>query len=461
VFFLIDDLGVNDIGANNPNTFYETPNVDKLAAEGVRFTSGYSACCVCSPTRFSIMTGKYPARDACTNWFGARDSATFQGADYNNRMPLDEITLGESFKEAGYHTIFVGKWHLGPTEEFWPEKQGFDVNIAGCDRGNPGKNGYFSPYNNNPRLPDGPEGEYLTHRLAREASAQIKESIKQNKNQPFLLYFATYQVHTPLLAPKELVEKYEKKAEQLNLQTKPESVLKQEDPEHPRPNNYRVRQVQSHPVYAAMVEEMDNAVGNVLDTLKTEGVYDNTIIVFVSDNGGQANGPTSNLPLRAGKGWLYEGGHRVPYIIRVPGLKSGVSDIPVITTDFYPTLLELADLPLKPEQHLDGVSLKPILEGKEELKRDSLYWHYPHYGAFPGGVLRKGDWKFIRHYEDGHVQLYNLKHDPYEQNDLALKETEQAKQLAEEHDQWLQSVNARFLREKNGNKPWFPSYKKQ
>ncbi|MDR1964575.1 MAG: sulfatase [Planctomycetaceae bacterium] len=461
VFFLVDDLGVMDIGAYNPNTFYETPNVDRIAKEGIRFTNGYTACCVCSPTRFSIMTGKYPARNACTNWFGANDSATFKGAEYHDRLDLNEVTLAEAFKEAGYKTAYVGKWHLGPTEEFWPEKQGFDVNIGGCNKGNPGrtpgkdgKGRYFSPYDN-PRLPDGPEGEFLTERLTEEAVKQI-ETIKDS---PFLLYFAFYQVHTPLQAPEKLIDKYRDKAKRLNLPGEQDPTAIEENELRPNGKPRLIRQIQSHPVYAAMVESMDTAIGKVLDKLQKENLLDNTIICFVSDNGGLAENSTSNIPLRAGKGWLYEGGHRVPFIIRLPKGRAGISDVPVITNDFYPTLLELAGLPLKPSQHLDGVSLKPILDGNEPPKRDTLYWHYPHYGAFPGGAIRKGDWKFIRRYEDGRVQLYNLKNDPSEKNDLAEKEPEKTIQLAKEHDQWLQSVNAKFLREKDGNKPWLPTYK--
>jgi arylsulfatase A-like enzyme len=454
VFFLIDDLGVNDIGANNPKTFYETPNVDQLAREGVRFTNGYTACCVCSPTRFSIQTGKYPARGAHTIWFGAADggnnkNAKFRDAAYVDRMAIEETTLGEAFHDAGYKTLFVGKWHLGPTEEFFPENQGYDVNIAGGAHGNPGKDGYFSPYNNLHNLPNGPEGEYLTHRLAREAVAQIKQA----KDKPFLLYFATYQVHTPLLAPEELITKYRNKAEKLGLPTDGQDLfIKDENTPGPR-----IRKIQSQPVYAAMVEEMDTAVGKVIQTLKDEGIYDNTIIVFVSDNGGQVNGPTSNLPLRAGKGWVYEGGHRVAYIIKAPGIKSGVSDTPVITTDFYPTLLELAGLPQKPQQHLDGVSLKPVLEGKSIAERP-LFWHYPHYTSFPGGALRKDNFKFIRKYEDGSTELYDLKNDPYEKHNIAAEKPELLKQLAEEHNRWLKSVGAKFLRSKDGQqeKPWTP-----
>ncbi|MDR0611676.1 MAG: sulfatase [Planctomycetaceae bacterium] len=460
VFFLIDDLGVNDVGAYNPNTFYETPNVDALAKAGVRFTSGYTACCVCSPTRYSIQTGKYPARGAHTIWFGSNSNQTnknrkFLDAEYVDRMVLDETTIGEAFHDAGYKTIFVGKWHLGPSVEFFPENQGYDINIAGGAHGNPGKNGYFSPYNNLHHLPNGPDGEYLTHRLAKEATEQIKKA----KDKPFFLYFATYQVHTPLLAPEPLIEKYRNKAEKLGLPIDGQNLF-QNDPSAPNP---RVRKIQSNPIYAAMVEEMDTAIGKVIQTLKDEGVYENTIIAFVSDNGGQANGPTSNLPIRAGKGWVYEGGHRVPYIIKAPKNKSGISDVPVMTTDFYPTLLELAGLPLKPQQHLDGVSLKPILFNPstnvtDKLHHRTLYWHYPHYTSFPGGALRKDHFKFIRQYENGNTELYDLKNDPYEQHNIAAEKPELLKQLAEEHNRWLKSVNARFLRPKEGQteKSWLP-----
>jgi arylsulfatase A-like enzyme len=459
VFFLVDDLGYYDIGAYNPKTFYETPNVDRLAREGVRFTQGYAACCCCSPTRFSIMTGKYPVRNHCTNWFGANDSSTFHGAEYVDRMALEEHTIAEAFKEAGYKTAFIGKWHLGPTAEFWPENQGFDVNIAGCQKPNPGQDGYFSPNYHNPRLADGPDGEYLTERLAAEAVKQIQAM----KDSPFFLYYSFYAVHTPLQAPEPLIQKYREKAERLKIPDGGDDVFFIEKERRKDGLPFCLRKIQSHPVYAAMVESMDTAVGRVIETLRAENLLDNTIICFVSDNGGLSawQAPTSNLPLRAGKMWLYEGGHRVPYIIRLPHGKGGVSDVPVITNDFYPTLLDLAGLPLKPEQHLDGVSLKPILEGKKAPERNALYWHYPHYGPFPGGALRKDDWKLIRRYEDGQVELYDLHADPFETQDLSKSKPELTSQLAAEHDAWLQSVDANFLREKDGKKPWLPAYKKK
>lgn len=459
VVFFADDLGAMDIGANNPNTFYETPNIDKLAAEGTRFTQGYAACCVCSPTRFSMMTGKYPARNGCTDWFGARRAERFKPATTHEQLDLNECTLGEAFQEGGYKTAYVGKWHLGPTETFWPENQGFDFNVGGFNQGHPPS--WFAPYKN-PRLADGPKGEFLTERLSQEAVSLIKKM----KGSPFLLYYALYQVHTPLNAPKEIIQKYKDKAERLGLAGEEDKDFAEEEQHFLAKNPRYVRIRQTHPVYAAMVESMDTAVGRVVDALRAEGLLENTIILFLSDNGGAScigrTGPTSNVPLRGGKGWQYEGGLRIPFIIRMPSGKAQVSACPVITTDIYPTLLELAGLPAKPQQHLDGVSLAPILEGKESVKRDDgLYWHYPHYsnqGGYPGGAIRDGDWKMIRHYENGRVFLYNLKDDPIEQINLAERELLKARELAEKHDRWLQSVGAKFLQEKRGQQPWRPEY---
>ena len=460
VVFLVDDLGAMDVGAYNPTTFYETPNIDRLAASGTRFTAGYAACAVCSPTRFSLMTGKYPVRNGCTDWFGARRAERFRPAPLHEQLDLDETTLAEALREAGYKTTFVGKWHLGPTPEFWPENHGFDVNIGGYNRGSPSS--FFAPYKN-PRLEDGPQGEFLTERLTDEAIRRIKEM----KGSPFLLYFSFYQVHTPLQAPEPLIQKYREKSKRLGLPVERSELFEEEEQNYLTDNPRLIRRRQTLPVYAAMVESMDVAVGRVIDALQWEGLIDETIICFLSDNGGAAcsteGGPTSNAPLRAGKGWQYEGGIRIPYIIRIPGKQARVTDVPAITTDIYPTLLDLAGLPLKPQQHLDGVSLKPLLDGVDLPKRE-LFWHYPHYGnqgGFPSGAVRDGDWKLIRRYEDGRVQLYNLKDDPSEQTDLAAIKSEQAAAIAAKHDRWLQSVGAKFLQEKDGNVPWEPDYLKR
>lgn len=457
VFILVDDLGYMDIGANNAETFYETPNVNKLAREGVRFSDGYAANPVCSPTRYSIMTGKYPTRVAATNFFGGNRSAKFKPAQVNHRMPLEETTIAEAMKAQGYKTAFLGKWHLGPTEEFWPENQGFDVNIGGHVRGMP--KSYFSPYQN-PRLDDGFKGEHLTKRLTDETL----HLLEQNQDDPFFLYLAFYTVHTPLKAPKDLVEKYRKKAEK--LAGKPEFA----NEEQVWPNSKQARKVrilQKHATYAAMVESMDTSVGRILDKLKELDIDDETVVCFFSDNGGLSTSegsPTSNLPFRGGKGWLYEGGIREPMIIKWPqhGQKNVVRGESVTSVDFYPTLLEIAGI--KPEQSkvLDGVSLVPLLTGKH-LEPRSLFWHYPHYsnqGGFPGGAVRSGDYKLIERYEDGRTHLYNLADDPSEQHDISDQKPAQVASMKRELHDWYQKVDAKFLSAKeNGPEPWQPDLK--
>jgi arylsulfatase A-like enzyme len=456
VFFLVDDLGYMDIGANNPDTFYETPNIDRLAARGMRFTQGYAANPVCSPTRYSIMTGKYPSRIGATNFFSGDREGRFKPAPLNDRMPLEEVTLAEALQEHGYRTAFVGKWHLGPTAEFWPEQQGFEINIAGHHRGSP-PGGYFAPWNN-PRLKDGPNGEFLTQRLADESLAILD----QLQNEPFLLYLAFHQVHTPLQAPQKLIAKYKAKAERLGLNAKPEFAT--EDQVWPVDEPRRVRILQKHATYAAMVESMDTAVGRVLDKLEQLGLSDSTTVCFFSDNGGLSTSegsPTSNLPLRGGKGWTYEGGIREPMIIASPGLTApgSVCNEPVISMDFYPTLLDIAGVPLRPDQHLDGVSLTPLLEGADALTPRPLHWHYPHYsnqGGFPSGAIRLGDWKFVEHYEDGSGQLFNLADDLSEQHNRIDEQPERASALRKQLHEWYKAVDARFLQPRDGRQPWSP-----
>lgn len=453
VFFLVDDMGYMDIGANNPDTFYETPNIDALAASGMRFTDGYAACPVCSPTRYSILSGKHPSRVDATNYFSGRRTARFAGADFIDHMPLSEQTLAESLQQAGYKTAFLGKWHLGPNEEFWPEHQGFDFNVGGHHRGMP--RSYFSPYSN-PRLKDGPKGEHLTARLTDEAISLIQ----QMKDEPFLLYMSYYTVHTPLQAPKELVEKYRRKAMNIDGEE-----FGDEEQVWPTDKPRKVRQLQKHATYAAMVETLDDSVGRILQTLEDLGLDENTVVCFTSDNGGLSTSegsPTSNLPLRGGKGWLYEGGIREPFLIRWPGVtKAGqTSDEPVVSTDFYPTMLQMAGLDLKPQQHLDGHSLAPLLKDGTRPDREALYWHYPHYanqGGFPGAAVRMGRYKLIERFEDGRVQLYDLQNDIGEQNDLAEQMPERVQQMRERLHAWYDEVDARFLEPlKNGPEPWRP-----
>jgi len=443
VFFLVDDLGWTDLGCFG-STFYETPNIDKLASQAMRFTDAYAACPVCSPTRASIMAGKYPARMDTTDYFGAVGPnhrrwkrKKVLPAPYIDRLPLEEVTIAEALKEASYNTFFAGKWHLGKTEEFWPTKQGFDVNKGGHSAGGPyGPGKYFVPYGN-PRLEDGPKGEHLPDRLATETAKFIKD----NKDKPFLAYLSFYSVHTPLVSREDLKQKYQQKKERLSLKAKWGTE-----------GDRKLRLVQEHAVYAGMIEAMDLACGKVLDTLKELGIDDNTVVIFMADNGGLSTSeglPTSNLPLRAGKGWLYEGGIREPMMIKWPGVtkpKSLCAE-PVISTDFYPTMLEMAGLDPRPKQHIDGVSLVPLLKGKKSLDREAIYWHYPHYGnqgGFTGGVVRMGDYKLVENYTESSIELYNLKNDIGEKNNLAEKMPKRTAKLKAMLENWRKEVDAKM-----------------
>ncbi len=460
LFILVDDLGYMDIGANNPDTFYETPNIDQLARDGMRFTDGYAANPVCSPTRYSIMTGKWPSRVDATNFFAGMREGRYKPAPLIDRMPLEEVTMAEALKSEGYNTFFAGKWHLGPTEEFWPERQGFDNNIGGWKHGGPwnGDN-YFSPYGN-PRLQDGPKGEHLPERLAKETIAFMEE----NLDRPFLAYLSFYSVHTPLMAPKNLVEKYERKAERLGLVGKTEFATEEQVWPYGSargggdPGLRQVRILQNHAVYAGMVESMDRSVGLVLDKLEALGIDERTVVCFTSDNGGLSTSeglPTSNFPLRGGKGWTYEGGIREPFIIKWPGFVApgSVSAEPVSSIDFFPTIMEIADIGT--DYPVDGTSLVPVLKGGS-ISRDALYWHYPHYsnqGGIPSGAIRMGDWKLIERYEDGRVHLYNLKNDIGELNDLALSHPSRVQTMRKQLHAWYREVDAKFLQSKD---PWRP-----
>ena len=451
VFFLVDDLGWKDLGCYG-STFYETPNIDRLAAEGMRFTNAYAACPVCSPTRASIMTGKYPARIRLTNWIPGARPGKLLSAEYFHYMKLEEVTLAEALKEAGYRTCFVGKWHLG-NEPYYPEKQGFDVNIGGNDAGSPPT--YFYPYQRGsrsiPGLEEGKAGEYLTDRLTDESL----KLIEQSKGQPFLLYLSYYAVHIPLEAKKELAERYKAKAQRLGLESKPHFAADEDWPKTAAGDEkwrktLKTRILQDHAVYAAMIESVDESVGRVMRKLDDLGIADNTIIFFMSDNGGLATAegqPTCNLPLRGGKGWLYEGGIREPMLVKWPSaVKPGSTcDEPVTSIDFYPTMLEMAGLPPKPQQHMDGESMVPLLKGTGRQKRQAIYWHYPHYsnqGGGPGGAVRVGDFKLIESYEDNRAELYNLRADLGEQHDLTAQMPEKAAELRRLLHEWRQEVGA-------------------
>jgi arylsulfatase A-like enzyme len=442
VFILADDLGYMDIGANNPRTFYETPNIDSIAAKGMRFTSGYAACPVCSPTRASIMTGKYPVRTRITNFLVGDRAGKFLPAEMATHLALEEVTIAERLRDAGYTNFFAGKWHLG-TGAYSPNAQGFGPNLEG-------ERQFFYPASATPP-PDQKDDPKTSDRIANEAV----RFIAANKSRPFFAYLPFPAVHVPIQAKAELIEKYQKKMASL-----PAATWGEEE-------GHKLRLVQNHAVYAAMLEQMDAAIGRVLAALDQNDVAGQTMVIFMSDNGGLSTAegwPTSNLPLRGGKGWLYEGGIREPWFIRWPGVtKPGtLCDVPVTSTDFYPTLLEAAGLPLNPEQHQhrDGISLVPLLKGKAELKREAIYWHYPHYsnqGGFPGGAVRAGDWKLIERYEDGRVQLYNLKTDICEQDDVAGKYPQRVDALRKKLHAWYRDTGAEFLRPKSdGPKPWQP-----
>jgi len=443
VFILVDDLGWMDIGANG-STFYETPNIDQLASEGMRFTQAYAASPICSPTRASILTGKNPARINLTQWIGGPGNP-----DYARNLPLDEVLFPELLQEAGYKTAFMGKWHLNNKageETYWPDKQGFDINIAGHFRGGLYiENKYFSPWDI-PNLENGPEGEYMTDRLANEAVNFIDE----NANNPFLLYFSLYSVHAPFSAPADRIEKYDKKKEKLAL-TDEERFAQESNGEKP----FTYRKKQDHPAYAAMVESMDMAVGRILGKLKREGIADNTVVIFFSDNGGLSTSegtPTANTPLRAGKGWLYEGGIREPAIFKWPGkIKPGtVSDAIITSMDFYPTILEITGQPLRPDLHIDGKSLVPLLKGDANKIHEATYYHYPHRSNQKGGpssAIRDGDYKLILFLNENRLELYNIKSDIGETNNLAPKLPELTNHLYEKLYEWWDEVDAKFPKE--------------
>ena len=447
IFLLVDDLGWNDVSCYG-STFYETPNIDRLAKEGMRFTNAYASCPVCSPTRASILSGKYPARLNITDWIPGRDpkNQLLLGTKDKHELPLEEITLAESLKSVGYQTAFMGKWHLGEAG-YYPENQGFDINKGGHWAGQPAS--YFYPYKNDrkrwdvPGLEGGKEGEYLTDRLTDES---IK-FIEQNKNQPFLLYFAYYNVHTPIQAKPALVKKYEQKKPQLPKDNRQDYLAEIYGTES--------KQKQDNPAYAGMVQSVDESVGKILNQLETLGLSDNTIIVFTSDNGGlttlpaKRKSPTSVVPLRAGKGWLYEGGIRVPSIIKWPNVvqKNSICEEPITSPDYYPTILEMVGQTKITNQHSDGKSLLPLLKQSNNFSRNAIYWHYPHYHGSnnrPSAAIRSGDFKLIQWFENDAVELYNLKTDIGEQHNLAGEIPEKASELKNRLEEWQQGIGALF-----------------
>lgn len=488
VFILIDDMGWKDTGCYG-SEFYETPNIDQLAAEGMKFTDAYAACPVCSPTRASILTGAYPARLGVTDYIYGRRNLPEQPLlmpPNGTHLPFSNITLAEALKEKGYLTAMIGKWHLGDTASY-PEKHGFDINVAGYHRGYPPS--YFYPYEregkSNPEIPTlqgGKPGEYLTDRLTDEAINFIDTS----DNRPFFLYLSHYAVHDPVQAKEEKTRKYMEKLAQMNSPDRLPYILEGNParPGGPFSREYldsliqtdefdgfgyfperltKIKQIQDNPVFAGMVESVDESVGRIITKLDEMGLTENTIVIFFADNGGMSSPDdqsTANSPLRGAKGWLYEGGIREPLIVKWPHriMAGTVSDYPVISTDFFPTLLDLAGLPLLQDGHPDGISIAQLLLRNEAPGERALFWHWPHYSNHgqqsPASVIRKGKYKLIEYHENGYLQLFDLVDDIGEQVNLSESMPGTRNELLKELHEWRAEVGAKMP---VPNPDWSPS----
>jgi arylsulfatase A-like enzyme len=456
IFILLDDFGYTDLGCYG-SKFYETPNIDRLASQSIKFTDAYAACPVCSPTRASIMTGKYPVNTGITDWIPGRQASNTGSPNdklislpFKQELGLDEVTIAEVLQKNGYRTMISGKWHLGETPQYWPENQGFDVNKGGFSKGSPVKdnksNGYFSPYGN-PRLEDGPVGEYLTDRQTDEA---IK-FIENTKDKPFYLYLSYYAVHNPMQGKEELIRRFTAKADSMGLTKMQPFTREKEWIKKSMSDNFKERIIQSNPVYAAMIYSVDENLGKLFNRLKELNLDKNTIIFFTSDNGGLATSegsPTCNSPLRAGKGWLYEGGIRVPLIVNIPGkTKPGtIVRSPVSSIDYFATIVELTGSGLS-DLKTDGVSIVPLLnEGK--MKERPLFWHYPHYsnqGVEPGSAVRLGRYKLIDNFEKGRQELYDLENDLSEKNDISAANPQKTKELFDLLIDWRTKTGAKMM----------------
>lgn len=460
IFILVDDLGWKDVGFMG-STFYETPNIDRLAESGMHFTNAYAACAVCSPTRASIMTGKYPARMGITDWIRGRYSGIEIPENKQNPVGYDtfpkrrfltpknpywmeseETTLAELFKKEGYVTGHIGKWHLGPNK--WkPEGQGFDFNYGGTDYGQPPV--YFDPYERNgfsiENLPGRDSGEYLTDREAFEAV----NFIKTHADKPFYLNMWHYTVHTPLQAREDLIEKY--KAKQVSNPNSPQ--YREKDTMNARYRSREPLDAQRNPIYAAMIESLDNAVGDILNTLDSLNLRENTLIVFFSDNGGHIVA-TDNSPLKLGKGHAYEGGIREPLIMSWPKKISSntKSDFPVSSIDFLPTICNISNIKPSENQLIDGIDFSDVLFQESEPDRNTLYWHFPHYWwgdkVQPYSIIREGDYKLIKRYETDSFELFDLKNDIGETKNLTEVMPDKVNALNEKLETWLIEMNAKM-----------------
>jgi arylsulfatase A-like enzyme len=456
IFILLDDFGYSDLGCYG-SKFYETPNIDRLAKQGLRFTQAYAACPVSSPTRASIMTGKYPVNTGITDWIPGRQASNSGSSDdkllalpFKQMLDLEETTIAEVLQENGYNTMISGKWHLGADEKFWPEHQGFAINKGGYGAGSPNKgkssNGYFSPYGN-PRLEDGPVGEYLTDRQTDEAI----NFISNNKQKSFFVYLSFYAVHNPMQGKEDLVKRFTRKADSLGLSkiqpfTRDKSWIKKS-----MSDNYKERIIQSNPVYAAMIYSVDENIGRLIAKLMELDLDKSTIIFFTSDNGGLSTSegsPTCNAPLRAGKGWLYEGGIRVPLIIKIPGETQPGTDInvPVASIDYFLTIVEMTGSD-REKIVTDGVSILPLITKKKITERP-LFWHYPHYsnqGTMPGSAVRYGNFKLIDNFESGKLELYDLEADISESKDIAASNPAKTNELTKILNDWRRKSNAKMM----------------
>jgi arylsulfatase A-like enzyme len=458
IFILLDDFGYTDLGCYG-SKFYETPNIDRFASQSVKFTDAYAACPVCSPTRASIMTGRYPVNTGITDWIPGRQASNsgsptdkLIALPFKQELALDEVTIAEVLKKNGYRTMISGKWHLGETPEYWPENQGFDVNKGGFSKGSPVKNnvsnGYFSPYGN-PRLEDGPVGEYLTDRQTDEA---IK-FIENTKDKPFYLYLSYYAVHNPMQGKEELVRRFTAKADSMGLTKMQPFTREKEWIKKSMPDNFKERIIQSNPVYAAMIYSVDENLGKLFKRLRELNLDNNTIIFFTSDNGGLSTSegsPTCNAPLREGKGWLYEGGIRVPLIIKTPDMinPGTIVKSPVSSIDYFQTILEMTGSD-SPDVKTDGVSIVPLLK-KDKMKERPLFWHYPHYsnqGVEPGSAVRLGKYKLIDNFEKNRQELYDLENDLSEQHDISASNPQKTKELYNLLNDWRTKTGAKMMKQ--------------
>ncbi len=428
IVLLVDDLGWGDFGPYGAK-FYETPHIDRLASEGMMFRNAYAACTVCSPSRAAILTGRYPARLKLTDWIAGHQYpyAKLSVPDWNMRIEHERTLLPEILQQAGYQTAFFGKWHLMPIgqpdfDQHYPTDHGFDLNIGGREWGQPkGRGKYFSPFDM-PNLDNGQPGDFLTAKLT-DAALEFLGNTPPEK--PFLLYFSYYTLHSPIMCPPELKQKYQTKLKN----------IKNTSHEHLDPGR------------AGMVESLDISIGRIMNKLEAIGIANNTIIILTGDNGGDYDKTTGGL--KGYKALAYEGGTRVPFIVKWPGHTNpgSTSDAVVIGTDLYPTLLEAANLPLQPEEHVDGISIAPILKGhRKSTDRDAVYWHYPHYHRTnPYGAILKEEWKLIEFFESGELELYHLATDPNETHNVVAEQPELASQLLGLLQTWRESVGAQMM----------------